>query len=303
MKKPVHFNVDKFVQPYLKGVLYPFSLSMESLSSILSPSEIEVISIKSQSHITEKLLRMLPALKCIVTRTAGTDHVDLKACKDAGIVVKNIPDYGASNIAEHAFALMLSASRHIPQADRATHEGLFDYEPFMGIGLKGKVLGVLGTGRIGLELIKMVQTFGMKVIAYDVFKNEKAAQDLGFNYVPLGEVLENSDFISVHVPLLPDTRHLLNGSNLKLVKKGAILINTSRGAVVDTDGIIANMDRFGGVALDVVEGEETFSKSHPLLAYDRVIITPHIGFFTDLSVKTIGEETNRIIDDFYQNKL
>ncbi len=218
--------------------------------------------------------------------------------KKKGIVVKNIPDYGAYNIAEHVLALLLTGARNIIPSDKQVHEGMFTYKDFMGVGLRGKTLGVIGTGKIGLELIKIAKGFEMQITAYDIVKNEKAEEDLGFVYVSLNKLLKTADFISLHVPLLPETKYLIGDKEIKMMKKGVILINTSRGAIINTKALIKNIKKFKAVCLDVVEGEENFTKNNPLLKLNNVIITPHIGFFTDNSIKRIGEETMIIINNF-----
>ncbi len=293
--KTVHFDVDKNIKKYLKGILLPFSLNTPNLPKIPNKPKIGIISIKSQSTIDKKVLNKLPNLKLIVTRTVGTDHIDLEACKNRGIVVKNIPDYGASNIAEHAMALLLAGARNIVNADKLVHQGSFDYEPFMGVALKGKTLGVVGTGKIGLELIRLAKAFGLEIIAYDVFQNEKASHELNFPYVTLDKLLEKADFISLHVPLLATTFHLIGERQIKKMKEGVILINTSRGSIIDTQALIKNINKFKAVCLDVLEDEKKFSRKNPLLKYKNVIITPHIAFYTDESIKKIARETEIMI--------
>jgi lactate dehydrogenase-like 2-hydroxyacid dehydrogenase len=294
----IHFNVDENIKKYLRGIIYSFSLSAKTLSMIPNKTEIKAISIKSQSAIDERVLESLPNLKLIVTRTVGTDHIDLEEAKKRKIEVKNIPDYGASNIAEHAMALLLTSARNIVQADADVHQGRFDYEPFMGMALKGKTLGVIGTGKTGLELVKIAKAIAMNIKAFDVFKNERAAKELGFPYVSLDELLETSDFISLHVPLLPTTKHLIGEKEIKKMKPGVILVNTSRGGIINTKALVKNIRKFKAVALDVLEDEKNFTKKDPLLKYKNVIITPHIAFFTDESVKKIAEETEKIIKEF-----
>jgi lactate dehydrogenase-like 2-hydroxyacid dehydrogenase len=296
--KTAHFDVDKEIKKYLTGLLFTFSLTSENLKKISDRKNIKIITIKSQSVITNKILAYFPNLELIITRTVGVDHIDLEACKKRNINIKNIPDYGASNIAEHALALLTNGSRNIVQANKEVHTGKFDYRNFLGISFKNKTLGVIGTGKIGLELIKLMQNFGLNIICYDIFKNEKASKDLNFKYVELDNLLKNSDFISIHVPLFPSTNHLIGEKEIKLIKDNVVLVNTSRGEIIDTKSLTKNIKKFKAVCLDVIEGEKTFNKTNPLLKYNNVVITPHIGFYTDDSVKNIGQITKKYINDY-----
>ena len=296
--KIIHFDVDSEIKKYLSGKLFSFSLTLDNLEKVVKKENIEIITFKSQSVINEKILSEFPKLKLIITRTVGVDHVDLTACEKRKIIVKNIPNYGASNIAEHALALLMAGARNIVQANKEVHQGKFFYEFFLGTSFKDKVLGIIGTGKIGLELIKLVSGFGLKVIGYDIVKNEKAAKELNFSYVSLENLLRNSDLISIHVPFFKSTFHLIGEKEIDLIKKGAILVNTSRGEIIDTKALIKQVKKFKAVCLDVVEGEKSFSKKHILLKHKNIIITPHIGFYTDGSVQTIAKITEKYIKDY-----
>lgn len=294
----VHFDVDENLRRYLKGILVNYSLTSSTINKIKNKGKIEIISLKSQSKIEKRVLDNLPKLRCIVTRTVGTDHLDLEECKKRGVAVYHIPDYGSYNIAEHALGLLLAGSRQIVKANFLVHQGKFSYHGLLGTALKGKILGVVGTGKIGLELIKKAKAFGLKIIAYDVFQNKKAAKEIGFSYVQLNNLLRKADFISLHLPLLDSTYHLIAEKEIGLMKEGVILVNTARGEIIDTKALIKNIKKFRAVCLDVVEGENNFSKDHPLLKFNNVIITPHIGFYTDDSVKKIARETLINIERF-----
>lgn len=296
--KIIHFDVDSEIKKYLSGKLLSFSLTLDSLEKVVKKENIEIITFKSQSVINEKILSEFPKLKLIITRTVGVDHVDLTACEKRKIIVKNIPDYGASNIAEHALALLMAGARNIIQANEKVHQGKFNYENFLGTSFKGKTLGIIGTGKIGLELLKIVKGFYLKIIGYDVVKNKKATKELNFSYVSLENLLKNSDLISIHVPFLKSTFHLIGEKEIGLIKKGAILVNTSRGEIIDTQALIKQVKKFKAVCLDVVEDEKNFTKNHLLLKYKNVIITPHIGFYTDESIKEIARQTENYIEEF-----
>lgn len=156
-------------------------------------------------------------------------------------------------------------------------------------------MGVLGTGKIGLEFIKRIRAFSDTIIAYDIFQNGKAAKDLNFAYVPFEEFIAKTDIMSIHAPLTPETTHIINRGVLKKMKKGSIIINTSRGGTIDTKDLVKQIKKFKFVGLDVLEDEDSFSSYHPLLKYRNVILTPHTAFFTDDSVKNITKETSTCI--------
>lgn len=293
--KTIHFDVDSELSKYLSGEKYPFSLSKIKKNQELANTE--AISIKSISKADKSTLSKFPKLKLLITRTVGTDHIDLEYCKQKGIVVKNIFDYGAFNIAEHAFALLLAGTRNIISTQKEIRAGKFSFKGHLGFALQGKTLGVVGTGRIGLEVIKRANVFGMKVVAYDVIQNEKAAKELGFVYVTLETLAKESDVITLHAPYIPSTHHIINSNVIKLMKDGVILINTARGELIDTKALIANISRFRFVGLDVLEEEKNFTKNHPLLKFKNVVITPHIAFYSDESVKKIAEETRKMVEN------
>ena len=294
--KTVHFDVDAELNKYLKDEKY--SQALQKISNKRKYFTVEVITIKSLSQVNKKTLANFPKLKLIVTRTVGTDHIDLDYCKQKGIAVYRIVDYGSFNIAEHVFALLLSGARNIVSSQREIKKGIFSHVNHLGFALKGKTLGVAGTGKIGLEVIKRAKGFVMEVVAYDVFKNEKAAKELGFPYISLEKLAQTSDVITLHAPLLDSTKHMINEKIMRAMKQGVILINTARGGLIDTKALINNINKFRWVGLDVLEDEEKFAKNHPLLKFDNVVITPHIAFFSDASVKKIADETDKLVKNF-----
>lgn len=294
----VHFDVDAYLDELLRGKKEAVEVSPKTLVWIAHKEKISGISIKTQSVINKQVLEVFPRLKVIITRTVGVDHIDLAECKRCGIAVYNIPNYGAAHVAQHAVALMLTVARNIIGANTDTHKGNFSYKKFLGISMAGKILGVIGTGKIGLEVIKIAKSLGMKIVAFDIYKNEKAADDLGFSYVSLEGLLRSADVVTLHIPSTSETRHILNKKTLAYIKKGAILVNTGRGDLIDTKALEKEVNKFHGVALDVIEGEAKFSKKHPLLKYKNVIITPHCAFYTDESLKIIASETLKNIKRF-----
>lgn len=293
------------VKKLLSNDVRVFSKALSEDELIRQCSDAEVLSPFIYTKITKRVMEAMPKLKLITTRSTGYDHIDVAYAKQRGIAVANIPDYGANTVAEHAFALLLAVARHIPRAVNHVRGGEFSYRGFQGVDIMGKTFGVVGTGRIGLTAAKIAKGFGMNVVATDVIHNDAATKDIGFRYVDLLELLSKSDFISLHVPLLPSTRHLINSKNIHHIKRGAVLINTSRGPIIETEALRKALDdgTVGGAGLDVVEGEDAFSKSHPLAGRDNVLITPHIAFFTREAQQRIIQKTVENIDAFYKGTL
>jgi D-lactate dehydrogenase len=203
--------------------------------SAQAPKDAEILGVFINSRITKGVMDKMPNLKLIVTLSTGFDHIDVNEAKKRGISVCNVPSYGENTVAEFTMALILTLSRRIyPAIKRVHEEGKFSYEGLRGFDLKGKKIGVVGTGKIGARLIKIAQGFEMEILAYDPHPRE----DLEVSYLPLNDLLSQADVVTIHVPYMPDTHHLLNINNLKLIKPSAILINTSRGGLVDTMALL-----------------------------------------------------------------
>ena len=267
--------------------------------------ESKILSVFINSRIDKKIIAQLPKLKLITTRSTGFDHIDLTAAKERGIVVSNVPAYGENTVAEHTFALILSLSRNLRKAYLRTLRNNFSIDGLMGFDLKGKTLGVIGTGHIGLHVIRIAVGFGMKVIAFDVKKQGFLSEVLNFEYVTLEELLKQADIISLHTPYLPSTRHLINKKNIGLIKKGAVLVNTARGGLIETDALVEALDKkiLSGVGVDVLEEEECLleeKRLHDLLHRENVIYTPHMAFYSREAVQRILETTVENIRSFIQ---
>lgn len=287
----------------------------------------EILSVFINSKIDKNLITQMPKLRLITTRSTGFDHIDLTAAEERHIAVCNVPVYGENTVAEHTFALILSLSRNLRKAYLRTVQNNFSIEGLMGFDLKGKTLGVIGTGHIGLHVIRMALGFGMKVIAFDVKKQNFLSEVLSFEYVPFEDLLKRSDIISLHAPYLPSTRHLINRNNIGLIKKGSVLVNTARGGLIETDALAEALDKkiLSGVGLDVLEEEEylleekrlmesaqtlehwkrlqTTLKNHVLLHRENVIYTPHMAFYSYEAVKRILDTTLENIQSFFGNKI
>jgi len=284
-------------------------------------SDAEILSVFIYSDLDAALLNRLPNLKMIATRSTGFDHIDTAFCRRKGIVVCNVPTYGANTVAEHAFALILSLSRRIYQARARTIHGDFSFQGLQGFDLMGKVLGVIGTGQIGRHVIRIANGFQMRVLAYDIRPDPSLAERLGFQYAGLNELLAQSDVVSLHSPLTAETQHLMGRRQFEAMKKGALLINTARGGLVDTDALLWALDAgiVGGAGLDVLEGEEAIReerellssrfdeerlrsviRNHILLKREDVIITPHIAFNSREAVERILNTTVENIQAFLE---
>ncbi|MGI5827798.1 MAG: 2-hydroxyacid dehydrogenase [Patescibacteria group bacterium] len=295
----VHLNVTSLFSSLLQGEKYP--LSLEKTNTIANPHTIEAVTLTPRSKVNDDNLQNLPSLKLIVTRSVGVDHIDKNACKKRNIAVYHIEDYGAFNIAEHTLALLLSGTRNIVRSQRNINAGKFEHENLAGFALRNKTVGIIGTGKIGLEFIKLLKPFDVNVIAYDIFENYEAQKRLGFTYTTFESLLKESDVISLHAPLTPKTRHMVNQKAIQLMKEDVILVNTARGDLINTQDLVKNIVKFRFVGLDVLEDEASFSKSHPLLAFHNVLITPHMAYLSEYSLKKICEETEKCITSFMNN--
>lgn len=284
-----------------------------------SLADVEVLSPFIYSKLTAERLAKLPALRLIATRSTGYDHIDLAACAARGITVSNVPHYGENTVAEHTFALILALSRKVHEAFVRVRAGNFSLEGLRGFDLKDKTIGVVGAGRIGLHVIRIARGFGMRVLAYDVRRDPFLAEVLGFEYVDLPVLLAQSDIISLHAPYNRHTHHLINRDNIRLVKRGAILINTSRGGLVDTTALLEALDSgwLAGAGLDVLEGEEAVLEesallrdktnpellrqaiqNHLILRKPNVVFTPHNAFNSQEALQRILDTTVSNILEF-----
>ncbi len=316
--KAVFFETAPWERRYLTRALAKSKLQVRFLAEPLTDATrrladgAAVLSVFIYSTLTAMVLRRLPHLKFVATRSTGFDHIDLAACRSRRMAVSNVPSYGENTVAEHTMALILALSRNIHKAYVKTIKGDFSLEGLQGFDLKGKTLGVVGGGHIGLHVIKMAKGFGMEVLVHDARKNLFLSEVLDYQYVPLDTLLGRSDIVSLHVPYMPATHHLMNRRTFRLMKRGALLINTARGGLVDTESLVQALDEglVGGAGLDVLEGEElvkeerqllsrdfpkqklaTALRNHILLHRENVVITPHIAFDSKEALQRILDTT------------
>lgn len=259
------------------------------------------------------VLRGLAALgvRFVALRCAGYNNVDLGAARELGMRVARVPSYSPHAVAEHAVALLLGLNRHIPRAGARVRDGNFSIDGLMGRDLYGKTVGVVGTGRIGAIFAGIMLGFGCRVLAYDIRPDAELA-GRGVVYAPLREVLENSFFLSLHCPLVAATRHLLHAETFAWLPRGALVVNTSRGALIAADDAIAAIKsgQLGGLALDVYEEEaELFFEDHSsdiiqddtfarLVSFPNVLVTSHQAFFTREAMENIAATTMGNLSDF-----
>ncbi|MBE5729404.1 hydroxyacid dehydrogenase [Candidatus Parvarchaeota archaeon] len=276
----------------------------------------EVISIFINSQLRKETLDKFTNLKLVLTRSTGFDHIDIDECKRRGIKLCNVPDYGDNTVAEFTFFLILSLLRGI----NLTRSVSANTAP--GDELEGKTIGVVGVGRIGTKVAEIANAFGMKIL-YNSHKNNQLVDSIGGSKVELKELLNSSNVVTLHVPLTKDTYHLINKDNIKYMKKGSYLVNTSRGAVVETEAIIEGIESktLAGAALDVIEGEEFAGKEMEIIRkgenydliklaledsilkkYDNVILTPHIAYNTHEALERIIDETLENLSNMLKGK-
>lgn len=272
-----------------------------------------------QDNLNAQTLETLHGVgvKLIALRCAGFNQVDLRAAAKLGMTVARVPAYSPESVAEHAVALMLSLARRIPRAYNRVREGNFSLEGLTGFCMSGKTVGLIGLGKIGIATARILKGFGCRLIAYDPALSQEAkaeAAKLGLAVTGLDEVLRQSDILSLHCPLTPETRHLLNAQSFAQMKRGAMLINTSRGAVVHTAALIRALKtgQIGSVGLDVYEEEadiffddlsekvlqdDVFAR---LLTFPNVIVTGHQGFFTHEALHAIASVTCENISAYFK---
>ncbi|MBI2594048.1 hydroxyacid dehydrogenase [Candidatus Daviesbacteria bacterium] len=303
------FNIRGSEEEFFKNALagnevecFSTSLLAENLPQ---SKDFEVISVFTDSKVDFPVIDAFSNLKLIAARSTGTDHIDLKRASEKNITVSNVPVYGESTVAEFAFALLLAIAKKIVQADLSVKiTEKFNREGLMGFDLIGKTFGVIGTGHIGTSAIKIAKGFNMEVIAFDAYPNQELAEKLQFSYVSLEQLLSRSDVISLHIPLLPETKHLINQKNIGFIKRGAVLINTSRGEIVESQALIQGLETgiISAAGLDVMENEITLrANTEPdpeevkindkLIEMSNVIVTPHNASNTKEAMDRIRQTT------------
>jgi D-3-phosphoglycerate dehydrogenase len=253
--------------------------------------------------VTKDVIAQAAKLKVIGRAGVGLDNVDLEAATQKGIIVMNTPAGNTISTAEHTMSMILALSRNIPQANASVKRGEWKRSKFMGVELYGKTLGVVGLGKIGSEVAKRSLSFGMKVLAYDPFLSREVAESLGVEVMELKELLQRSDYITVHTPLTEETRHMISTNEFALMKKGAKLINCARGGIVDEAALINAIKegKVSGAAMDVFENEPLSADSE-FLKLDNVITTCHLGASTEEAQVNVAIEIAECVRDYLLGK-
>ena len=252
-------------------------------------AECDALVVRSAVQVNNDVLSKAPKLRVVGRAGVGVDNVDLEAATAAGVLVMNTPGGNAISVAEHTLALMLSMARSIPQASASTKAGKWEKKKFLGNELRGKTLGIMGLGSIGREVAKRARPFDMRIIASDPYVTSQIAKDLGIELTSLDELYAQSDYVTLHVSLTPETERLLNAGAFAKMKPGVRIVNCARGELIDVDALRDAMTsgKVAGAALDVFPTEPT-SANDPLFAIESVVATPHIGGSTEEAQETVG---------------
>lgn len=276
-------------------------LSEDELVAIIG--EYDGLLVRSQTTVTEKIIAAGEKLKVIGRAGVGVDNIKLEAATQRGIVVINAPDGNTITTCEHAFAMMMALARHIPQAYAKTISGVWDKKSFLGVELRGKTLGVLGMGRIGSEVAKRAKAFGMNILAYDPFLTAERAEKLEVKLASVDDIVRGADFITVHTPLTPETRHIISRPQFEVMKKGMRIINCARGGIIDEMALIEAIDSgiVAGAAFDVFEKEPP-EADHPFLSHPKIIVTPHLGASTVEAQENVAIDVSEQVLNILRNE-
>ncbi len=317
--KVAWFDTDSKERQYLQSKDHGLDITFfeESLNqdTVGKAKGFDAVSVFVSSKLDNEVLEKIEA-DLVACRSTGYDHINLEKASEKRIDVCNVPEYGSDTVAEHTFGLIIALSRKIYSAIRKVEEGSFSHSGLRGFDLKGKKLGIIGTGSIGKKVIKIAKGFEMDVIAYDPFPDRDAEKELGFMYVTIDDLLKKSDIISLHCPLTDNNHHLLSNEEFEEMSE-TVLVNTARGELVDTEALLTALeeDWVKAAGLDVLEEEcyieddveylsnleecstETVLKGHMLLDREDVLITPHNAFNSVEALERITEQTLENIEE------
>jgi D-3-phosphoglycerate dehydrogenase len=251
-------------------------------------------------EVSRQVIEGSPNLKAISKYGVGVDNIDLQAARERGIIVTNTPGVNTEAVADLAVALMLCAARQVVAADHSIRKG--EWKKFMGVSLFKKTVGILGTGQIGRAVARRLKGFEADLLLYDIARDEEFAAAIGGRYAGLEEVLQEADFVSVHLPLLPATRNLIGEAELRLMKAGAIIVNTARGGIIDETALVKAIREkwIRGAALDTFSVEPLANEE--LRKLPNVVLTPHIGAYTEEAVLMMGMQAARNLIDALEGR-
>ena len=314
------YSTRKFERPHLEKALSHHSLRMldTRLTAETAPlaQGSEVVSIFVNDDASSAVLSSLKegGVKYLALRSAGFNHVDLAEAGRLGLRVARVPEYSPAAIAEHTIALMLTMNRKIIRAHNRVREMNFSLEGLTGFDMSGKTAGIIGTGKIGQVVARILHGFNCRILAYDPYENDGLKSRLGVQYVDLEMLFRESDIITLHLPLTPDSRYIINRESIRHMKEGVMLVNTSRGGLVNTRDVIGALKKgkIGFYGMDVYEEEEgLFFEDHSeqilqddviarLMTFPNVLITSHQAFLTQEALNEIADTTRRNIDCWAQ---
>lgn len=336
MKKIVYFDVQEDEKEFLKSRnegKYEYYLEENSLNNLLHLpphyKEASIISVFTTSRVGAEILKQFPHLELIALRSVGYNHIDLDYCNDNNIVVENTPNYGNKSVAEFAMALLLDVCRKVSQSYIEYKEIDINTQTLIGQELGGKTIGIIGLGAIGSEFARLAYGFDMNILGLDLYQKQDLVENYRVKYTDFDTLLKESDFISLHTPLTKDNRHMFNEEAFKKMKNSAILINTARGELIETQALYNAINRkeIAGAGLDVLESEETISDPDYLVDISRlnegtlkqtilntrlqqlpnVIITPHIAYNTKEAInrilETVMSNINSFVDGVVDNNV
>ncbi|MEM4700058.1 MAG: hydroxyacid dehydrogenase [Candidatus Nezhaarchaeales archaeon] len=262
------------VSPYVDVEV---SLGLSEEEMLKKVGDVDVLVVRSRTKVTKRVIEAAQRLKAIIRAGVGVDNIDMEAARRRGLVVVNTPREPAVSVAELTMSLALCLARKVSMLDRAMKQGRW-MKGELGVELRGKVMGVVGLGSVGSEVARLARAFGMRVVAYDPYVSRDYAERLGVELLSFDEVLSLADFLSIHVPLTPETKGMIGRREIEKMKDGAFIINTSRGEVVDEEALYEALKsgKLAGAGLDVYSKEPP-PPDHPLIKLDNVVCTPHIG--------------------------
>lgn len=310
--KTIVYSVKGFEESYLleaNNNFHELTLTNKPLNidTVAMAAGNEAVAIFTNDDASAPVLKKLKGLgvNYLTTRSVGTDHIDLEVAKTLAIAVANVPAYSPYSVAEHAVTLMLGLNRKLILADKKSHAYQFELSSLIGFDMHGKTVGIIGLGSIGSVVADILHGFGCHILVYDIIENKAHAKQHHFTYATLDELYAQSDIVTLHLPLTPQTKHLINQESIAKMKKGVMLINTSRGPIIDTHALMNGLHsgQIGSVGLDVYEFEKgIFFKNHygseaknelllNLMNFDNVIITGHQAFLTKEALTNIADKT------------
>lgn len=332
MVKKIFFDVRDSEIELLKSFCenkYDYELIAERLDNQTQitgeMSQADVISVFTFSRVNAEVLKKFPNLKLIALRSVGFNHIDIDYCKEHNIQVLNSFGYGNVTVAEFAFGLILDVMRKISRSYMNLKNEHLNQDIYTGFELKDKNIGIIGTGAIGSEVVRIAKGFGMNVLAYDIFPKNELIEKYEVKYLPLDELLKNSDVISLHAPLTDDNFHMINEEKIKMIKPTAIIVNTARGELIDTKALYEALheNRIFGAGIDVLEAENILTQPEAIVDFDyltndyirqtlinerllklhNVVVTPHIAYNTKEAQDRILHITMNNIESFFENKI